>query len=203
MRLKSGVADCYSSSERAGMERTQAWRSAALAPLLGRLTAWSVTADGITVASLAAGLLFVPLFPITPLVALGALLLHVILDGVDGPLARYQNRASRKGSFTDTLADQCVLAGVVLTLMSQGFLSPWAGGAMLFTYTLVIAFAMVRNALEIPYRWLIRPRFLLYAAIPLAVWGQFAVLEPLAWVLTAFLTLKVATGFFALRRALD
>jgi hypothetical protein len=63
--------------------------------------------------------------------------------------------------------------------------------------------ARARNALNVPYRWLIRPRFLLYAAIPIALGTGFPILEPLTAILTAILAMKVLSGFLALRRALE
>lgn len=195
-------SDCYSAGERQSMEWTQAIRSALLQPALHLLTRWHVRADGITLASLAAGLAFVPLFPRSPLLALVALTVHAILDGVDGCLARHQGLASSRGSFTDTLCDQCVLAGVMLTVAHHGMLACWLAGLFLFAYTLVVTFAMVRNALEVPYHWLVRPRFAIYLAIPVQLWGNWPVLMPLTAVCTALLAIKAWTGFVAIRRAL-
>jgi phosphatidylglycerophosphate synthase len=199
-RIKS--SDCYSAGERASMERTQAIRAALLRPILNLLTRWSIRADGITLASLIAGLAFVPLFPRHPLAALFALAVHALLDGVDGCLARHQGLASPKGSFTDTLSDQCVLTGVMLVVSHQGMLACWMAGLFLFAYTLVVTFAMVRNALEVPYHWLVRPRFAIYLAIPLQLWGQWPILTPLTYICTALLGIKAWTGFVAIRRAL-
>lgn len=202
MICQNPLADCYAARERSWMERTQRWRAAALRPLLRCLSRWDIRADAVTFGSMAAGLLFIPLFPNHPAMAIAALALHVLLDGMDGPLARFQGTASRRGSFTDTVTDQCVLAGVVLSLTNAGLLSVWTGGAFLFVYTLVVAFAMVRNALGAPYSWLIRPRFLLYAAIPAQLALSAAVLEWLTVCLAAILGFKAFTGCRALRRAL-
>jgi phosphatidylglycerophosphate synthase len=125
-----------------------------------------------------------------------------VLDGLDGTVARVQKTAGRRGSFTDTFADQCVLAGVVLTLIAGGLLSVWTGGLFLFAYTLVVVFAMVRNALDVPYRFLVRPRFVLYVAIPFQLWARLPVLEPLTAVLAVFLLVKTVSGYLAIRRAL-
>jgi phosphatidylglycerophosphate synthase len=195
-------SDCYSAGERLSMERTQAIRAAMLRPVLILLTRWSIRADGITLASMVAGLAFVPLFPRFPLLAILALAVHALLDGVDGCLARHQGLASPKGSFTDTLSDQCVLTGVMLSIAHQSLLPGWLSGLFLFAYTLVVTFAMVRNALEVPYHWLVRPRFAIYAAIPLQLWAGWAVIVPLVYVCTALLAIKAWTGFVAIRRAL-
>src|SRR5262245_33326291 len=116
-------ADCYSAGERGAMVHWQSLRGWWLAPLLSTLSACGVTADHITAASLACGLAFCPLWlwpagpPWAKPAALLALLLHALLDGLDGPLARHQQTASRRGSFTDTLADQIVVTASTLALM--------------------------------------------------------------------------------------
>ncbi|HVJ84230.1 MAG TPA: CDP-alcohol phosphatidyltransferase family protein [Caulifigura sp.] len=196
------TADCYSARERAAMERGQRLRERVLAPTLAWLTAVRVRPGAVTAASLVAGLAFGLVSGTSPAWAMGLLAAHVLLDGIDGPLARWQKRASARGSFTDTVCDQLVLAGVVLTLITDGRLEPRTGGGFMFLYTLVVAFAMVRNALGVPYEWLVRPRFVVYAAIPVEVWLRAGVLTPLCIGLSVVLALKAASGFTAIRRCL-
>jgi len=196
------TADCYSARERGAMERSQQWREKVLRPALVAGTSMGLHPGLVTATSLASGLAFAPLWSISNAGALAVLALHVLLDGLDGPLARWQGRDSARGSFTDTVCDQLVVAAVVLTLISDQRLGPIPGGAFLFLYTLVVAFAMVRNALAVPYSWLIRPRFLLYAAIPVEAWLEAGVVTPLCVVLAILLGLKGASGFVAIRKAL-
>ena len=202
-------ADCYAAGERDAMVGGQELRAWWLGPLLRVLAAVGVTPDQITAASLACGLAFCPLWlwPGNPgwskPAALIALLLHVLLDGLDGPLARHLGTASRRGSFTDTLADQIVVTASTLALMaaSQPPLSVWIGGAYIFCYAMVVAFAMIRNALGVPYSWLVRPRFWVYGwiAVDLFLPGW---LEIVVGGFTAILAVKLATGFVAIRRML-
>ena len=93
--------------------------------------------------------------------------MHVLLDGIDGPLARHLGVASPRGSLTDSFVDQIVVTATTITVMSAcpEQLSVWAGGTYIFAYTLVMAFAMVRNALKVPYSWVVRPRFFVYLAM--------------------------------------
>ena len=107
---ESPKADCYSGGERAAMEWTQRARGRLLGPLLRLLATLRVTPDHLTLASLLVGLLFCVLWFWSPAAALAALLIHVLLDGLDGPLARHLGVASRRGSFTDTVADQTVIS---------------------------------------------------------------------------------------------
>jgi len=203
-------ADCYSAGERGAMVYWQDLRGWLLAPLLAALTACGVTADHITAASLACGLAFCPLWLWAPGPALArpaallALLLHVLLDGLDGPLARHQHTASRRGSFTDTLADQIVVTATTLALMATApaQLSIWAGGSYIFLYAMVVAFAMVRTALGVSYSWLIRPRFWIYGWIALDQYLLPGWLELIVVFFAAILAIKLATGFIAIRRLL-
>jgi phosphatidylglycerophosphate synthase len=203
-------ADCYSAGERGAMVYWQELRGWLLGPLLSSLTACGVTADHITAASLACGLAFCPLWlwPAGPSwakpVALLSLLLHVLLDGLDGPLARHQQTASRRGSFTDTLADQIVVTASTLTLMAAAppLLTIWAGGSYMFLYAMVVAFAMVRTALGVPYTWLIRPRFWIYGWLAVDLYLFPGWLEAIFVAFSALLAAKLASGFVALRRIL-
>src|SRR5262245_2115636 len=97
-------ADCYSDGERGAMVWGQALRAWMLGPLIRLLASAGVTPDQITAVSLACGLAFCPLWlwpgslTWAQPAALIALLLHVLLDGLDGPLARFLGTASRRGS---------------------------------------------------------------------------------------------------------
>lgn len=194
--------DCYSAGERAAMERNQQWRGRLLEPLLRTLTRGRISPDHITIVSTLVGLAFCPLFFVHPAWALAALTLHVLLDGLDGPLARFQQSASRRGSFTDTMADQTIIFATTLTLMAAGTVNLIAGSVYLFVYTLVIAFAMIRNALDIPYSWLVRPRFVVYLWIAVEIYWLPCSLTWLLVVFDGLLTWKLLTGFYRLRNRL-
>jgi len=203
-------ADCYSAGERPAMIWGQEVRARLLGPLLRLLASVGVTPDQVTAVSLLFGLAFCPLWlwPGSPwwakAAALATLLLHVLVDGIDGPLARHLGIASRKGSFTDTMADQIVVTITTLTLMvaPTPALSVWIGSLYIFGYATVVGFAMIRNALGVPYSWLLRPRFWVYAWIAvdwllLAGWINVVVGG-----FTLLMSIKVATGFVAIRRML-
>lgn len=196
------TADCYSAGDRRFMLLTQRLRAIVLNPVLRLLTACHVTADGITVLSLLAGLAGCLLFFSSKPLFLGLILLHVVLDGVDGPLARHQGTASRKGSFTDTMSDQIVVAGSTAVLMVAGIIGVVPGVTYVFVYTIVIAFSMVRNALSVPYSWLLRPRFVVYVwfAVEFYLWP--GTINVALWILIGLLLLKMASGFYRIRKAL-
>ncbi len=156
-------ADCYAAADRGLMIWGQKLRARLLAPLLWFFVKCHISADILTFASLASGLAFCPAYFFSKPVALALLALHVCLDGLDGPLARYAKTASRKGSFTDTMTDQIVVTASTITLITASVVWVVSGACYIFIYTVVVAFSMIRNAMEIPYAWVVRPRFFVYA----------------------------------------
>jgi phosphatidylglycerophosphate synthase len=209
MKLKmtddsNSKGDCYSAGERASMEWTQRLRGRWLFPILSWLSRCGIRADHVTFLSLLSGLAFCPVYPLAPGWGLALLGLHVVLDGIDGPLARHTNSVKRSGSFVDTVCDQCVIAATTMTLMA---LSPPrigvpAGVLYLFLYTMVVAFAMVRNAIGVPYRWIIRPRFYVYGWLVIETYVWPGTLETLIWICIGLLSLKFLSGFHRLRNSL-
>lgn len=194
--------DCYSASERGWMERGQQLRGKLLNPILVGLTTSRIRPDHLTILSVAFGIAFAPLwlwnFSVWAMVSLAV---HVLLDGLDGPLARHQSVASPRGSFTDTFCDQIVVTTVTISLMlgPRPYLGVVAGTLFLVLYTVVVVMAMVRNALRIPYVWLIRPRFFLFLAIPIELAGIRWATEIIVWASNAILAIKATSGFYALR----
>ena len=197
--------DCYSTGERDWMKYGQQLRARIFAPQLRLLTNLCISPDHLTILSFFFGLLFAPLWYMEYFwLAVAALWVHVALDGLDGPLARFQNSASPRGSFTDSFCDQLVVSTVTILLMigSPG-LSVFAGSVFLVVYTGVLAIAMVRNTLKIPYSWLLRPRLFLFLAIPCHLLGMPHVIPVVVWSSNVVLSVKLATGFYKLRKRLD
>lgn len=199
-------ADCYSAGERRWMEQGQRWRGSMLRPLLVGLTSYRITADHITLASLLFGVAFVPLWYLEyAWTACLFLLIHVLLDGIDGPLARFQETDSQSGSFTDSFCDQLIVSVVAMALMNEPLkmIDVWAGSLFILLYVGVLAISMVRNALRTPYSWLVRPRFFFYASIAIELAGLSGCVLAVIWISNALLALKAISGFFKLRHRLN
>lgn len=157
--------NCYAKGEQEFMRWGQNLRAKMLLPLLQWFVRMSVRPDHITFLSLVSGLIGAGMFYFSPATALILILLHVVFDGIDGPLARHMGVGSNKGSYTDTAADQLVLSAIVFVLMDMQIIWPVMGGVYILLYTVMIGFSMVRNALNVPYQFVLRPRFLLYVWI--------------------------------------
>jgi len=196
--------NCYSEGEGDMMQASQELRGRWLRPLLVLLAGVGIRPGQITLVSLLLGLAFCPALILDyEGLALLLLFLHVLSDGLDGPLARHLGRASNRGAFTDTMADQMVVTFSTLTLIHVGLASLWPGVMYLFFYTLVVVFAFVRNALQIPYSWLVRPRFFIFLCIPVSLYGWPPAVDWLLWVVSLLLAWKTLTGFIQIRRRIQ
>lgn len=192
----------------------QSGKQRLLLPLLKILDRCGATPNAITWFSVALGLAFIPayLFWSTPtglIVAHWLLFAHLLIDGVDGPLARFQNRASAAGSLTDTFGDQVVIVATALAYavaddFGRAGMHPVTAGTYAVLYCVAVAFAMVRNSLQIPYRFLLRPRNFVYGLMWFSAFGWWGSwdrwwVEGGIWIFNTGLAVSVWTGFLAIR----
>lgn len=196
----------YSSSEEAVMSKSQFWREKLFLPLLKLLKSCKVTPNLLTFISLLSGIGFCFTFGLAlslakPL-ALSLLALHVLLDGLDGPLARHLKIASNRGSFTDSVSDQLIVALTTITMIHYGVIGIIPGTLYLFFYTAVVVFAMVRSSLAIPYSWLIRPRLIIYAWFLVELYLWPGSLNYILWFFIVVSGWKTLTGFYKIRKML-
>jgi len=192
--------NCYLGGEGGFMDWNQNLRGRMLEPLLIKMAGVGMRGSHVTFLSMVAGLLYCPFFLMDQQVtAFVMLLLHVLLDGLDGPLARFRGQASDRGSFTDTMADQVVVTATALTMMHAGVASAWAGGSYVFLYAIVVAFAFARNAMAAPYSWLFRPRFLVVIWFAVDAYVLPGSLDVVLWISSGILGLKCLSGFVKIR----
>lgn len=192
----------------------QSGKQKLLLPLLRVLDRCGATPNAITWFSVLLGLGFIPAYLFWPgstglIVAHWLLFAHLLIDGVDGPLARFQNRASAAGSLTDTFGDQIVIVATALTYavaddFGRASLHPVTAGTYAVLYCVAVAFAMIRNALHIPYWFLLRPRNFFYGLMWFSAfgwWGSFdrVFVEGGVWIFNLVLAVSVWTGFVAIR----
>jgi phosphatidylglycerophosphate synthase len=90
------------------------------------------------------------------------LLLHVALDGIDGPLARKMDMAGPSGAFVDMCCDHGGLVIVVWTLSAAGLIDGTIGNIYVSLYTIAVVFIVWLNSLGKPFRFVIRSKYFLY-----------------------------------------
>src|SRR5574341_2199646 len=118
----------FSSTEAAFEDKFAGWRDRFFSPLCSVLADLGVSPVAVSLAGvlmLAGVWVF---FVSRPKLAVLFFALYVLLDGIDGCVARKSKRASVAGGFVDILCDQTGMAVVTILLMTYNFISPIFGG---------------------------------------------------------------------------
>ncbi len=195
--MKPPLLTCYSLHEGPMMSAWDKARLRALRPLLSLLTRLGVSPGAVTLLGLALGLAGAANLADEPTWGVAYLALHLALDGLDGPLARWQQRATSAGALWDMTADLLVVLAVTLALVEAGEASPRSGLLFGWLYLALLTVACARQRLGRPFRLLVRPRFVLYAAVALPLFGvrpSLLEMDLLLTTLNATMLLFVAWG---------
>jgi phosphatidylglycerophosphate synthase len=156
----------YSESEGQFLYPWQRLRQAILLPLAAMLDALHITPDMLSWASVVLGVGFFYLARLRFDIAFWLLVGSVVLDALDGVLARYHRAPSSKGSFTDAFCDEAVVALTVGGLVWQGAMNAALGVIFVYIYTSLVTFLLIHQVLAVPSQGIIRPsRMLLYAFV--------------------------------------
>lgn len=85
-------------------------------------------------------------FAWSPWWLVGAYGTHLLLDALDGTLARLQGHANLRGAFLDTVADHTHLVVTCLSLLWWQWTSPFFTSLYLTAYLLVVVLLVAGNA---------------------------------------------------------
>jgi archaetidylinositol phosphate synthase len=167
----------FAESEQTGQERLQKVRDGLFGPLVRLLIRCRVTADLISLLSLLqlvpfGYLLLTAEDPQQIAIASVFVWLHVILDALDGPIARTTGTAGPAGAFTDMCVDHSGMLITTCILTAAELINPTAAVAYVSSYTVAVAFTIWLNMIGHPFKLVIRTKYLLYALV--TVYGLFA-----------------------------
>jgi archaetidylinositol phosphate synthase len=197
----------FAETEQAGQERFQKVRDGLSGPLVRLLIRCRVTADLISLLSL------LQLVPFGYLlltaensqqiaVASAFVWLHVILDALDGPIARTTGTAGPAGAFTDMCVDHSGMLITTCLLTAAELINPTAAVAYVSSYTVAVAFTIWLNMIGHPFKLVIRTKYLLYVLV--TAYGLFDV-NFIGQAVVLFCVIHVIfaiAGFCKLRRLL-
>lgn len=156
----------YSASEGRFLYTWQRIRQTLLFPLAVGLDRLKIRPDMLSWSSVILGVGFFFLARTRFDVAFWLLVGSVLLDTLDGVLARYRRADSNSGAFTDMFCDEAVVALTVAGLVWHGTINPVLGVIFVYLYTLIVTLLLIHQLLSISSQWIIRPsRMLLYGFV--------------------------------------
>ena len=172
-------------------------RTSATTPVLRVLTAAGVKPDHVSLLALLSLGGFAWLAGTNIALAGTFVLLHLVLDALDGPLARFQKRATRAGALTDIFADEVGFAIIMLTLLSYGFVGPFAGAWYLASYFTMVALLSGLDLSGQPYLFALPTKNLFYLLFFVDIFAGTQLTYPS---LLAFAAYTTALDFFLFLR---
>lgn len=178
-------------------------RTTVLTPLLKLLTHMGMKADQLSLLSLLSLGGFVWLAGTAIELAGVFVLLHLMLDAMDGSLARYQKRTSKAGALTDVCVDETGFIVIMLTLLAYGYVDPLAGAWYIASYLALVAFLSGLDLAGHPYLHALPTKNLFYVLFYIEVFTGTPLTNTALLVFTAYTTALDVFLFFRLRWALS
>jgi phosphatidylglycerophosphate synthase len=123
-----------------------------IAPVIGLLARLRVPPNAVSLSQIPFGFAVASLIALAPRVALGLFVLTLLLDGVDGALARSTGRTSPFGGLVDQISDHIREITVIGGLVAAGALRGEIGVAYALTYPLFnfLLYVANRHGAQVP-----------------------------------------------------
>lgn len=192
----------FSGSEQGFMKWFEAWRTSLFRPISRLFIFFHVSPNMISYFGLFMLIGFIYFISRDPITALYFLLAHVLIDALDGSLARELKQESDAGALTDIICDHTGMVVVIATLAYYNLVGGLTAIAYVYLYTIMIFFIIILNRIKKPLRITIRTKYFVYLFYAIwAIWG----LNYFNQILTIFIILmlpSVLIGFLKLQKQL-
>lgn len=192
-------ADCWSPSERKMKLIIEKIKGIFFTPLICLLIKLKITANMVSYFSAFLGIVSVIVLFYDIKISAIILLISFVFDGIDGSLARASKKDNLEGSITDCFCDQIVISSTTIGLIAIGIIDPTIGGLYLVTYPIVIIFSIIRNLINKPRTYVLRPRIIVYATFILYAFTNINLMNWVVLPLSLILLFQIIVDFYFLR----
>lgn len=200
---KKQFADCWSPSERRIKSIFERIKQIIFYPLVVLLIKLKITANMISYLSAMVGLISVVFLWYNLKISAILLLISLVIDGIDGSVARKTKKNNLKGAVTDCFADQITISASTIGFIAIGILNPIIGGIYLVLYPILIIFSVVRNIFNFPSSYILRPRIIVYGTFVFYIFSLINLLDYIVSILSIILLIQVIKDFYFLRSKLN
>jgi phosphatidylglycerophosphate synthase len=194
--------DSYSAVERrfiGSFRRHLLWATHPTVILLARL---GVYPNVLSVSQVVGGFVFLALVPAYPRPAFLLFLALLLLDGLDGALARATGKASAFGALVDQYCDHIREITVVGGMALWGALAIVPAVLYGLIYTGLNLTIYLANAHGAPVPWAIKSYLVVYPALFLSLWFGLDVLTPAVVLSETLMLVAIGMGLRNLARAM-
>jgi phosphatidylglycerophosphate synthase len=171
-------------------------------PLVALLARLGVPPNVVSASQVPGGFAVLALVPASPRLAFLLFLALLVLDGVDGALARATGKASPFGALVDQYCDHIREVTVVAGMALWGALALLPALLYGLIYTGLNLTVYLANAHGAPVPWAIKSYLVVYPALFLALWFGLDVLTPAVALSEGLMLVAIGMGLRNLARAM-
>lgn len=195
--------DSYSSLERKLLAPARRVAHAIFAPIVRVLAALRVPPNAVSFSQVVLGAVIVALMPTQPRGAFMLFIIALVLDGIDGALARATNRVTQFGALFDQYCDHLREVMVVAGLAWHGALNPFLAGIYGVTYPAFNLTLYLCNHHRAPLPFAIKSYLVVYPALFAFLWFNANFLDAAVALAIALMWLVIVVGLKKLSRAMN
>lgn len=137
-----------------------------------------------------------------PYRSIALIALYIVIDGLDGSYARFLNRPTQSGAFTDIVADQLGMVTIALGFIQYGMVDGVVGAYYIVIYLVMITFSVIQNAQGIPMQYILRTKYILYGIYALWAFSGINLAPALLPAFCLVMTFSAAQSYLRLKRGL-
>lgn len=175
--MESPPADSFSTLERRLLPPGRNVLTALLFPVVWALGALHVSPHAVSFAQIPVAFLLFPFVASHPKIAFAIFVASVLLDAVDGALARRKGASSAFGAFFDQVCDHARETVVIAAFMWNGALTPLLALFYPFVYGLLNLVLYLCNRNNAPLPFVVKSYAVVYPAIFLFLWFDWNVFD--------------------------
>jgi phosphatidylglycerophosphate synthase len=194
--------DSYSAIERGLIGPFRRGFLLAIGPLVTLLARLGVHPNVVSISQVAGGFAVLALVPTYPRLAFLLFLGVLVLDGIDGALARATGKASAFGALVDQYCDHIREITVVGGMALWGALAILPAVLYGLIYTGLNLTVYLANAHGVPVAWAVKSYLVVYPALFLYLWFGVNLLTPAVVLSEALMLIVIGMGVRNLARAM-
>ncbi len=195
-------ADSYSAFERRFIGPFREGLHRVTAPLVRLLARFGVPPNALSASQVVGGFVVLALVPEHPRVAFVLFLGLLLIDGLDGALARATGKASQFGALVDQYCDHAREITVVGGMALFGALAILPAVLYGLVYTGLNFTVYLANAHGAPVPWAVKSYLIVYPALFLYLWFGLDVLTPAVVLSEGLMLVTIGMGMRNLSRAM-
>lgn len=171
----------------------RSYRDSLFEPLALALLGWGLKPNHISLVGVLFAFPFVIFFKFNPWLSGICLLLSIILDSIDGLMARLSRTKNRGGAFIDFASDYFIYFVVFFTMLWYGLLNNFWASLHVLNYVILQFLVIYTNYLKIEIFPVIRSKFIIFFFFYLWLFSGLNYFDGLLFMLTIYMMI---TNFF-------